>query len=77
MATEQELLERLQKAFPGAAIQVRDLTGSGAHFEARVKSAAFVGKSMREQHQLVYREVESLAAHGELHALALITEPAE
>lgn len=64
---------RIQAAFPEAQVQVRDTTGTGDHFEARVVSASFAGKSMVEQHQLVYAPVSDLLKTGELHALALKT----
>ena len=36
-------------------------------------SASFSGKSMVEQHQLVYAPLQDLLRTGELHALALKT----
>ncbi len=68
-----ELTRLLQEGFPDAEVRVRDLTGTGDHFEARVVSGAFAGKSMREQHQLVYRVLEPLVGRGALHGLGLVT----
>jgi acid stress-induced BolA-like protein IbaG/YrbA len=65
--------ERIRASLKGAEVQVRDTTGTGDHFEARVVSDAFAGKSMVEQHQLVYAPLKDLLATGELHALALKT----
>jgi stress-induced morphogen len=53
---------------------VRDSTGAGDHFEARVRAAAFAGKTRIEQHQMVYAPLRDLLASGVLHALALKTE---
>ncbi len=64
---------RIQTALPHAQVEVRDLTGTGDHFEARVITDAFVGKSMLEQHRLVYEPLKDVLATGELHALALKT----
>ena len=68
---------RIETAFPGAQIEVRDLTGTGDHFEARVVTDAFAGKSMLDQHRLVYEPLKDVLATGELHALALKTYSTE
>jgi acid stress-induced BolA-like protein IbaG/YrbA len=60
-------------ALPGSTVEVRDTTGTGDHFEARVVSPSFEGKSMVEQHKLVYAPLQELLRTGELHALALKT----
>lgn len=64
---------RIEKSLGTAEVTVRDLTGTGDHFEARVVSPAFEGKSMVEQHQLVYAGLDDVLKTGELHALALRT----
>jgi acid stress-induced BolA-like protein IbaG/YrbA len=64
---------RIEAALPGAEVEVRDTTGTGDHFEARVVAAAFAGRSMVQQHQLVYAPLQDVLATGELHALALKT----
>ncbi|MGO8910798.1 MAG: BolA/IbaG family iron-sulfur metabolism protein [Bradyrhizobium sp.] len=66
-------IERLIKeAFPDAQVIVVDLAGDGDHYGARVTSAAFVGKSRIQQHQMVYRALQGHMG-GALHALALET----
>ena len=69
-AIRQRILDALP---PGSEAQVTDLLGTGDHFEARVVSAAFSGRSMVEQHQLVYAPLQDWLKTGELHALALKT----
>lgn len=64
---------RIRTALGEAEVEVRDTTGTGDHFEARVISPSFAGKSMIEQHQLVYAPLQDLLKTGELHALALKT----
>lgn len=64
---------RIVEALPGAEVEVHDSTGTGDHFEARVVAPAFTGKSMVQQHQLVYAPLKDVLATGELHALALKT----
>jgi stress-induced morphogen len=62
----------LLAAFPGADIELVDLTGTRDHYQARIVSAAFSGKSLIEQHQLVYAALGD-AMSGPIHALALKT----
>jgi stress-induced morphogen len=67
-----EVEKLLFTAFTDAEIELLDLTGTKDHYQARVVSDAFVGKSLIEQHQLVYSALGS-AMHGPIHALALKT----
>ncbi len=62
----------LVAAFPGARVEVTDLTGTEDHFQALVVAAAFEGKSRIEQHQMVYAALGDLMK-GPIHALALTT----
>lgn len=62
----------LLTAFPGADIDLVDLTGTRDHYQARIVSDAFAGRSLVEQHQLVYRALGE-AMSGPIHALALKT----
>jgi stress-induced morphogen len=64
--------ELLTKAFPGADIELVDLTGTKDHYQARIVSAAFAGKSLIEQHKLVYGALGDVM-NGPIHALALKT----
>ena len=65
--------QRILGVLPDSEVEVNDTTGTGDHFEARVVSPAFAGKTMVEQHQLVYRPLQDWLKTGELHALALKT----
>ena len=65
--------ETLQNAFPGAEIRVTD-TGGGDHFEAEVAAPQFVGKTLIEQHRMVYAALGEQVGY-EIHALALKTRP--
>ena len=65
--------DRILTALPGSEVEVKDTTGTGDHFEARVVSPAFEGKSMVDQHQAVYAPLKDVLQTGELHALALKT----
>lgn len=66
-------IERLIKeALPDARVEIKDLRGDGDHYAAHVESAAFVGKSRVQQHQMVYAALQGRVG-GVLHALALTT----
>lgn len=51
---------------------VQVLGDDGQHFEAVVVSAAFVGKNMVQQHQLVYQALGD-RMRQEIHALSIKT----
>jgi stress-induced morphogen len=66
-------IERLIKeALPDARVEIRDLAGDGDHYAANIVSTAFKGKSLVQQHQMVYAALRGRMG-GELHALALQT----
>jgi len=67
-----ELEQRIQDAFPGASVQVDDLTGGGDHFRAEIVSDRFEGLSRIEQHKLVY-SVFGDEVGGAIHALSIKT----
>jgi acid stress-induced BolA-like protein IbaG/YrbA len=63
-------LEALIKAgIPDADVTIK---GDGDHFEATVVSEQFEGRSMVQQHQMVYATLGDRMG-GEIHALALHT----
>ncbi len=71
-----ELEALIKAALPDAEVNITDLAGDGDHYSAEIISAAFVGKSRVQQHQMVY---QALKGHmgGALHALALQTRAPE
>ena len=73
MLDPKDLARRVEQALGEAQVEFNDLTGTGDHFEARVVSQAFAGKTMVEQHQMVYAPLKELLKTGELHALTLKT----
>jgi stress-induced morphogen len=73
MASPDEIRTRIEGALPGARVEVTDSTGTGDHFEVRVSAAAFVGRTLVEQHQLVYGALGDLMSG--IHALSIQTAP--
>jgi len=75
MAMDAAEIERLIKeAIPDAQVNIEDLRGDGDHYAAMVVSAAFIGKTRVQQHQMVYQALRGRMG-DQLHALALQTAP--
>jgi stress-induced morphogen len=70
--TTDEVKRLIEAGIPGASATVRDLTGTSDHFAAEVVAPAFSGKSMIEQHRMVYAALGD-AMRGPIHALQLET----
>ena len=69
---EEELKQVLEKSFPESMIQVMDLSGQGDHFDLRISSVKFSGKSLMEQHRMVYDALGDLMK-GPIHAVKINT----
>ena len=54
MIDSEQIRERILGALPGAAVEVRDMTGTADHYEVRVVAKAFEGCSAVERHRMVY-----------------------
>jgi acid stress-induced BolA-like protein IbaG/YrbA len=67
---EDEIREMIEHGLPGSRVSV---TGDGRHFEAVVVHEAFAGKSMLEQHRMVYATLGESFRTDALHALSLKT----
>ena len=68
----EEIKDLIKKAIPDAEIIIEDLAGDNNHYSATIKSKVFSGKSMIEQHKIVYKALGNKMGN-ELHALALNT----
>jgi acid stress-induced BolA-like protein IbaG/YrbA len=64
-----ELQALIKAGLPDAEVNVK---GEGGHFEAVVVSPQFAGRTMVQQHRLVYAALGDRMG-GEIHALALRT----
>ena len=62
--------ERLEAAF-GGTVEVRDLTGTDNHFEVRIVSSSFEGKTPVERHKLVYAPLLDWIEDDTVHALSV------
>ncbi|HET6618151.1 MAG TPA: BolA/IbaG family iron-sulfur metabolism protein [Gemmatimonadota bacterium] len=69
-SVRQRVRERLEKTFEGT-VEVRDLTGTDNHFEVRIVSAAFEGRTPIERHKLVYAPLRDWIEDDTVHALSV------
>ena len=72
--TVTEMKSRLESAYPGDPVEVRDLTGTENHYQVYVKSDKFSGLSRIKCHQHVMQVFEAELKTGEVHALTIRTE---
>ena len=68
----EELQSMLEAAFPGDGIHLTSPMEDNNHFQLVVVSGKFEGKTMVEQHQMVYQAVGE-AMREAVHALAMKT----
>lgn len=69
MMQPEQIKELIEQGLAGAQANV---SGDGQHFEAHVVSDAFAGKTMVQQHQLVYQALGDKMKQ-EIHALSIRT----
>lgn len=72
----EELRRIIESGIPGARAHVTDLTGTRDHYRVEVSSPEFAGKSLVQQHQMVYRAVGHHMT-GAVHALQIRTSTPE
>ena len=69
MVTPENVKQWIEEGLTGSSARV---AGDGRHFEARVVCPEFAGKSMLEQHRMVYSGLGT-KMESEIHALSLRT----
>jgi acid stress-induced BolA-like protein IbaG/YrbA len=77
MITPDQVATLIRDSLPEAEVQVQDLTGGGDHYQVLVVSPAFAGRTLVQQHQLVYAAVREAMSSQAIHALALKTSTPE
>ena len=73
MIDNESLRGLLRAAMPDAQVEITDRTGTMDHFNLRIASAAFAGKTLIEQHQMVYAALGAALKDGRVHAVELKT----
>ena len=71
--TKDNIEELIKQSIPDAKVTIEDLRGDGDHYSAIVISKSFDGKSMIQQHKMVYESLQGKMGN-ELHALVLKTK---
>lgn len=74
MIDQVSLTGLIRAAMPDAQVGIADRTGTMDHFNVHVRSKVFAGKSLIEQHQLVYGALREALRDGRVHAVELKTE---
>ena len=64
------ITEKIRAVLPDAIVELKDLTGTEDHWEARVISARFSGKSLIQRHRIVMAALAE-EMKGPIHALTL------
>jgi len=71
--------QKLETSFPGAEVTVTDESAdhvehnpTGAHLGVNITFQGFAGKTMVEQHQMIYAALEE-ELKGQIHALKITT----
>ncbi|MEO0410031.1 MAG: BolA family transcriptional regulator [Cyanobacteria bacterium P01_A01_bin.135] len=77
MVTPEQVETMIKSGLPDAEVSVQDLTGGSDHYQVTVVSSAFEGKSLIQQHQMVYRAVNQAMSTEAIHALSLKTSVPE
>lgn len=77
MADLQEIRQLIERALPGAEVEVVDETGTADHLRATVSAPQFAGLSRINQHRLVKAAVSERFDDGSIHALSVRTIVAE
>jgi stress-induced morphogen len=77
VADLEEVKQMIERALPGAEVEVVDETGTGDHLRATVRAPQFAGLARIDQHRLVKAAVRERMDDGSIHAMSLRTTPAE
>ena len=73
MIDNDSLTALIREALPDADVQIVDRTGTMDHFNVTVRSREFKGKTLLDQHRLVYSAIEPARKDGRVHAVELKT----
>ncbi|HEY8314673.1 MAG TPA: BolA/IbaG family iron-sulfur metabolism protein [Candidatus Baltobacteraceae bacterium] len=73
MIDNASLTALIRADMPDARVEIVDRTGTMDHFNVTVHSSSFTGKTLIEQHQLVYGALKAALKDGRVHAVELKT----
>lgn len=64
------IIARIRESLPDAVVEMQDLTGTEDHWQAKIVSTAFAGKSLIQRHRLVMAALAE-EMKGPIHALTM------
>jgi stress-induced morphogen len=73
MIDNASLTELIRSELPDAHVEIVDRTGTMDHFNVTVRSSGFAGKTLIEQHQIIYGALKPALKDGRVHAVELKT----
>ena len=73
MIDNDSLTALIRAELPDAQVDIVDRTGTMDHFNVTVVSNGFKGRTLIEQHQLVYGALRAALKDGRVHAVELKT----
>ncbi len=73
MITPEQIQQLILAQLPGSRVRVEDMMGTGDHFEVTVESPAFAGKSLMDQHIMIFTILKG-EMDSRIHALQLKTK---
>ena len=74
MIAPHEIQRLIQENLPGSQVQVEDTMGTGDHFDVFVASPAFVGKTLIDQHKMVFAILKKEMNGDRIHAVQIKTK---
>lgn len=77
MISKDELVGLVREKLEAEEILIEDLTGAQDHYRIEIRSEAFHGLKLIDQHRLVQSAVQVAYDDGRLHALSIKTIPVE
>ena len=77
MIANADLAALIRAALPDADVDAFDYSGTMDHFNLTVRSNAFAGKSLLEQHRMVYGALGDALKDGRVHAVQIRTITSE
>lgn len=72
MLLQDEITNRIKKAYPGAIVRMHDMTGGGDHWQAEIVAEQFDGMSRLQRQRGVYAALGELMS-GPIHAFTCRT----
>lgn len=76
MISPQEIEQMILQGIPDAQVMISDMTGTGDHFDIRVASKQFAGKTLIAQHRMVFALLQK-EMDRRIHAVQIKTQVAD